>query len=89
MAKEGLYDMVVEELHRRRRLVRAEVHKRFKGDKPFRMEPVSDAERIMQYMDFTKDPATEQDFMAKGMNPQAIQAYHQQMQDLIRRVKNA
>jgi len=38
--EKGLQDLIVDELHEIRTLVRAELVKEYRGKKPFRMEPV-------------------------------------------------
>uniref|UniRef100_A0A6M3XJJ2 Uncharacterized protein n=1 Tax=viral metagenome TaxID=1070528 RepID=A0A6M3XJJ2_9ZZZZ len=49
MTEPNLYDMVVDELLERQRLVRAELRNRFKKTKPFRMEPLSNEEALYEY----------------------------------------
>ncbi len=40
MTEKGIHDLAVDELHRRRGLVREELQRRSKGKRPFRMDPV-------------------------------------------------
>lgn len=49
MTETSLYDDVVDELIERQRLVKAELQKRFKKTKPFRMEPVKDEDLLYDY----------------------------------------
>jgi len=44
MADEHIGDLVVDEMLRRRNLVKDLLHKKYKRTKPLRMEPVKDAE---------------------------------------------
>ena len=43
----GIYDMIIEELLDRQKLVKEELRSRFKGVKPFRQEPVSRKDMIL------------------------------------------
>lgn len=46
----GLYDKAADEIVRRYGLVKAEIVRRNKGKKPFRMKPVSKEDRIADYL---------------------------------------
>ena len=81
----SIFDITVDILVERARDARAELVKRFKKTKPFRMEPMSDDERIQQYM--TKIQPYEQELRAQGMDVDTIRT---QMHELInRRAQNA
>lgn len=55
MAEESIYDLIVEELKERHRLVKAELHDRFKKTKPFRQEEVSPKEALLEYDELTAE----------------------------------
>ena len=55
MTEPNLYDLVVDELVERHRLVRAELVKRFKRTRPFRMEKISDEEMLNSYNNLTPE----------------------------------
>jgi len=80
----SIFDITVDILVERARDARAELVKRFKKTKPFRMEPMSDTERIQQYMQWAGTPM-EDELRAQGMDVDAI---HMNMQQLIRRQLN-
>ena len=81
----GIFDKAVDILLERQKLVRGELARRFRKEKPFRMEPVPPREQIMNYMDYVDNPDIEQEFIDKGADPMTIQKYHDNMQNLIRR----
>ncbi len=47
--KISISDRVIEKLHQRRELVRDRLAQEYKGVKPFRMEPVSNADLLYDY----------------------------------------
>lgn len=51
--KPSVFDLTVDELHERRKLVRAELKERFRKTRPFRREPVSSAEALYYYNQLT------------------------------------
>jgi len=53
--QENLYDLVVDELVARQRLVKDELKERFRKTKPFRMEPVSNEELLNSYNRLTPE----------------------------------
>jgi len=53
--KESLYDLVVDEILERQRLVKSELAERFKKTKPFRMEEVPQAEMLYEYNTMTPE----------------------------------
>jgi len=55
MAEESIYDFVVEELLGYQKMVREELRERFKKTKPFRQEPVSNKEALVQYDELTPE----------------------------------
>lgn len=46
---EGIYDFVIDELHKRRELLRNTLSERYKKEKPFRMEPVGNEAHFYVY----------------------------------------
>lgn len=58
MANEvGIYDMIVEELLERQKLVKEELQSRFKGVKPFRQAPVSRKDLILDLDEMVRNEA--------------------------------
>lgn len=57
MATESIYDLVVDELLSRQKMIKEELRERFKGAKPFRQEPVSRKELIMDYDEMLRNEA--------------------------------
>ena len=55
MAKESIYDLVVDELLDRQSLVREELKERFKKTKPFRQTEVSPKEALVEYDELTPE----------------------------------
>lgn len=53
--EESLYDMTVDILVERQGLVRAELIKRFKKTKPFRMEPVPKKDLMAHYNELPRE----------------------------------
>ena len=49
MAKIGLYDKVLDKLHQRRQGVRQKLYMQYKGQKPFRMEPIPNDKMVQIY----------------------------------------
>jgi hypothetical protein len=81
MAKEGIYDLVVDEIRNRHQLVRAELQERFKRTKPFREEEESYKERVMDYDEFLKnEPMLRQNF-----GSEAVDNYKMKLESKLRR----
>ncbi len=53
--EDSIYELVVDELVKRQRLVREELTRRFKKTRPFREEPSSPQEKIAHYNMMTYD----------------------------------
>lgn len=49
MDEKSVFDLTVDILVERQRLVKAELQRRFKKTKPFRMEPVKDEDLVYDY----------------------------------------
>ena len=83
--KKNVLDLVVDELHRRRGLVKGVLSKQFKNTNPYRQEPVSDEERIRRY--WSDIVPYEAELRAQGIDVDGI---HANMRELInRRMQNA
>jgi len=55
MLEDSLYDLIVDELVARQRLVKAELAERFKKTKPFRMEEIPVDEMLYEYNTMTPE----------------------------------
>lgn len=53
----SIYDLVTDELVERQKLIKDELRERFKKTRPYRQEPVSHKEIVMDYDDFLKNEA--------------------------------
>lgn len=80
--EKSIFDLAVDELLERQRLTKIELHKRFKGVKPFRMEKVPDEERIQNYLQI--DDEMEQE-MRQQFGDDAMDKMHLNMRELINR----
>ena len=77
--EKGIYDMVVDEMIARQGVVKEELRSRFKKIKPFRAEPVSRKELIMDYDEIVKnEPALRQTF-----GNEAVDTYKMQIESKI------
>ena len=52
MAESNIFDMVVDEILERQRLVISELNVRFKKKRPFRMKEVTREDRLVEYAQF-------------------------------------
>ena len=87
--EDSIFELAVNELLERQALVKAELRKRFKGVKPFRMEKVTDEELIMNYQQILDNPDIEAQLRAE-MGDEPIDKLHTDMHELInRRLRNA
>ncbi len=87
MVEKGIYDLAADEIVKRYGLVKEEIIRRNKGKRPFRMEPVSTEEQLLQFSDYTPEIEMQdrQDF---GDSP--VDNYKQKMKELLtRRQSNA
>ena len=84
MAGESIYDLVVEELLQRQALVKAELRERFKRTKPFRQEPVSPKESLMEYDELTPK---KKEWLVQQFGTEATLPYFERMDNLKRRYK--
>jgi len=71
VVEESIYDLVVDELLERQSLVKAELRERFKRTKPFRQEPKSNKEMLVEYDELTpeKKQWLMQEFGAENVLP--------------------
>ena len=82
----SIFDMAVDILLERQNDVTLELHKRFKNTKPFRMEKMSDADRINEYMQWANTPQEAE--LRQQFGDNEIEQVHANIQDLIRRSSN-
>ena len=85
--EKSVFDITVDILIERQKLTRAKLREMFKGVKPFRMEKVSDEDRIAKYMQWANNPEMEGE-LRQGLGDDEINKIHGNMQDLIRRNSN-
>ncbi len=77
----SIFDMAVDILLERQNDVTLELHKRFKNTKPFRMEKMSDADRINEYMQWAGTPMEQE--LRQQLGNQEIDQIHMNIQQLI------
>ena len=80
--KESLYDLVVDELVDRQRLVKAELAERFKKTRPFRMEEVPTDEMLYEYNTMTPEKL---DTMIQTYGRDEVNQYIMEMEQLKRK----
>jgi len=85
MVEKGIFDRAADEIVRRYGLVKKEIVRRNKGVKPFRMEPVSPKEQLLQFSQMTEEDIS---MMRQEMGDSALDNYLLDMQDISRRYKN-
>ena len=85
MADKGIYDQAVDEILRLRGLVGEEIIRRNKGKRPFRMEPVSPKEQLLQFSQMTQQ---DEDMMRQEMGDAPVDNYLLDMDDIARRNQN-
>ena len=86
MAKENIGDLVIDEMLRRRSLVKALLQKEYKSVKPLRMEPVSNDELIQRYDNMTQEQWLE---IMTTRSPEEVEKYRNEMEELKRRKGHA
>lgn len=79
--EKSVYDMVVDEMVDRHRLVKAELQARFKKTKPFRQEPKTHKELVMDYDEFLKNESQ----LRTNFGDDAVDTYKLKLQDELRR----
>ena len=77
--EESIYDMVVDQLLERQSMVKAELHDRFKRTKPFRQEPVSPKEELVQYDELTPE---KKQWLLQNFGSEAVLPYFNRMEEL-------
>lgn len=85
--EKSIFDLAVDELLELQKLTKIELRKMFKGVRPFRMEKVSDEDRIARYMEWAENPQLEME-QRQEWGDEEIDKIHVNMQDLIRRSSN-
>jgi hypothetical protein len=88
MGKElNFYDKVLDELHKRRELVRAEVNKEYRKQTPFRVEPYSNDEMVYWYEQLNSDMYREQmmDTLIQKHGEDAVNNFIFNMEQSLRR----
>lgn len=78
----SIYDLVVDELVSRQKDVRVELSNRFRRTKPFRMEKVSNKERLEEYSRLTPQDVQA---MIQEQGPEQVDAYIKEMEELRRK----
>ena len=81
--EKSVFDITVDILIERQKLTRAKLREMFKGVKPFRMEKVSDEDRIAQYMKWADTPM--EDDLRQQFGDESIDTIRNNMHDLINR----
>ena len=85
MAEIGIYDQVVDELLKRQNLVKSELRGRFKGVKPFRQEPKSSREQLMEYDQLTPE---KKQWLVSNFGEENVMPYFADMERLKARLTN-
>lgn len=78
----SIYDLVVDELKERQSLVKQELRDRFKRTKPFRQEPISAKERLLEYEELTPE---KKQWLLGQFGEEAVLPYFAEMEKLRRR----
>ena len=79
----SIFDMAVDELLELQKSTKIELRKMFKGVRPFRMEKVSDEDRIAQYMKWADTPM--EGDLRQQFGDESIDTIRNNMHDLINR----
>ena len=79
MPESGIYDKAADEIIRRFGLVKAEIIRRNKGKKPFRMKEMSDTDILTKYMSMTPQDIQ----VAQEAAPQMFAKFIEKAQKLI------
>jgi len=86
MAERSIYDLVVDELVDRQKLVKGELTGRFKGSKPFRQEPKSTRELLVEYDELTPE---KKQWLVQEFGEEAVLPYFAKMEKAKARFNNA
>ncbi len=78
----SIFDMAVDELLELQKSTKIELRKMFKGVRPFRMEKVSDEDRIADYMKWASNPQMEME-LRQSLGDEEVNGIHVNMQKLI------
>tara|TARA_Y100000310_G_C20681987_1_gene816517 strand:+ start:3256 stop:3519 length:264 start_codon:yes stop_codon:yes gene_type:complete len=79
MAKEHIGDLVVDELIRRRGVVKGILRKEYKSVKPLRMEPMSDQEALYHYNQLTPE---KMDALIQSQGRESVEKMISEMENL-------
>ena len=79
---ESIYDLVIEQLHEYRREVRSLLKEDFKKTKPFRQEPVSDKQALVEYDELTPEKKV---WLMREFGEENIMPYFERMESVKRR----
>ena len=82
MAESSLYDLVVDELLARQRMVKTELAERFKKTKPFRMKEVPAGELLYEYNTMTPEKLNA---MIESYGREDVNQYIMEMEQLKRK----
>ncbi len=73
----SVYDLIVDEMRNRQRLVKDELHLRFKKTRPFRTEPVSPGKELDYYNSLTPEDMKQ---MIDEQGPDKVNSFIQKME---------
>jgi len=72
-------DRIVDELHRRKGLVKEELRQRYKGVRPFRMKPITRKQALTMYENITPEQTQQ---IAGQFGQDAVVQWVEQMEEL-------
>lgn len=84
MVRKNELDRRTDKLKERLGRLMTTVSERYKNTRPYRKEPVSDAERIQRYLQWAGDPQLEME-MRQQFGNEGIDTLHRNMRELINR----
>ncbi len=84
MVRENSFDRVTDKVASKVGRAKAKVHSYFKGTNPYRQEPMSDEDRITNYMKWANNPEMEQE-LRQQFGDESIDTIRNNMHDLINR----
>ena len=77
--EESIYDMIISQLHEYRREVRDVLREDFKRTKPFRQEPVSPKEQLVEYDELTPE---KKQWLLQEFGQEAVLPYFESMEKI-------
>ena len=84
MAEPSIYDLITEEILERQQLVKVELRRRFKRTIPYRQEPVSDKEALVEYDELTPEKKV---WLMREFGSEAVLPYFQKLEKIKERYK--